>query len=102
MASPGKRSASASSSTAGATYGSTGSGSGTENLIWLIKTVDGMIPDPASPDGPKIEEPWTTWDVRKHRNPNSAIKVPVLGPETADLTHIVMDVMDEVIDKHED
>ena len=71
-------------------------------MIWLIKTVDGMIPDPASPDGPKIEEPWTTWDVRKHRNPNSAIKVPVLGPETADLTHIVMDVMDEVIDKHED
>ena len=102
MASPGKRSASASSSTAGATYGSTGSGSGTENLIWLIKTVDGMIPDPASPDGPKIEEPWTTWGVHNRRNPNSAIKVPVLGPDIADLALIVMDVMDEDFDKYED
>ena len=50
----------------------------------------------------QIEEPWTTWDVRKHRNPNAVIKVPVLEPDTADLTHIVMDVMDEVFDKYED
>ena len=61
-----------------------------------------MIPDPTNPDGPKIEEPWTTWGVHNRRNPNSAIKVPVLGPDIADLALIVMDVMDEDFDKYED
>ena len=70
-------------------------------VIWLRRSVDGMMKNPDDLNGPMIEEPWTKWDVRRYQNPNARVKVPILGPGVEDREGIIMDVYDELFDKYD-
>ena len=69
-------------------------------IIWLRHDVDGMMADPDDPAGPRVQEPWTTWDVRKYR-PGGG-QVPVLGPGVRDLDYVEMDIYVAAFDKYDD
>eukprot|EP01052_Picozoa_sp_SAG31_P054620 SAG31_NODE_14649_length_794_cov_1.946763_2_plen_145_part_00 len=70
-------------------------------VIWLRRSVDGMMKNPNDPNGPMVEEPWTKWDVRRYQSPNATVKVPILGPGVEDREGIIMDVYDELFDKYD-